>query len=410
MSSAGKNSHMGVAENSKKVAKKRKGVSTNKVLQTISAFPKFPESEIYNELVEFEKKVDAVILKKRLDMQEAMRKPGKSKRLLRVFVSNTFSNQDGSDADEPPSWTLKIEGRLIDQGNSSKSSGRKKFTSFLKSLLVEFDERRQPENNRVEFINSPEITPVDGVEIKRQGSIAVPCKIILNLEYDPPKFKLAHELGELLGMHTNTKAAVIVAVWQYIKKNKLQDAEDPKIIRCDRGLRNIVGTDKVNFSQIPYVIEEYLTPPDPVEIQYIVKVNDKQRKNAKDVCYDIEVELEDSYRSQISTFLISSDMQNDISACNEKIHRLLQEVSEVKTKREFFKFYSDNPKAFIDKFLMSQSRDLKTSRDHVGNPEQQRRASFFQQPYVQEGVYRYISDKVQERRLQLEQNLYGGRE
>ncbi|RUS30536.1 hypothetical protein BC938DRAFT_479279 [Jimgerdemannia flammicorona] len=85
-----------------------------------------PESRLYNELVEFEKRLDATIMRKRLDIQEAMGKPVKTKRTLRVFLSNMASDQPSqlqSDADEDnvdlgsggaPSWTLKIEGRLLD--------------------------------------------------------------------------------------------------------------------------------------------------------------------------------------------------------------------------------------------------------------------------------------------------------
>jgi SWI/SNF-related matrix-associated actin-dependent regulator of chromatin subfamily D len=36
-----------------------------------------PESKLYSDLVEFEKKLDAIIMRKRLDIQEALGKPTK---------------------------------------------------------------------------------------------------------------------------------------------------------------------------------------------------------------------------------------------------------------------------------------------------------------------------------------------
>jgi SWI/SNF-related matrix-associated actin-dependent regulator of chromatin subfamily D len=36
-----------------------------------------PESKLYTDLVEFEKKLDATIMRKRLDIQEALGKPTK---------------------------------------------------------------------------------------------------------------------------------------------------------------------------------------------------------------------------------------------------------------------------------------------------------------------------------------------
>ncbi|KAF9951879.1 SWI SNF- matrix-associated actin-dependent regulator of chromatin sub D, partial [Mortierella alpina] len=82
-----------------------------------------PESKVYTELLEFEKKLDATIMRKRLDLQETLSKPVKTKRTLRIFISNLSHDQDTpeSDDDEPrldsgptPSWTLKVEGRLVD--------------------------------------------------------------------------------------------------------------------------------------------------------------------------------------------------------------------------------------------------------------------------------------------------------
>lgn len=49
-----------------------------------------PESQAYMDLLAFERKLDATILRKRLDIQEALKRPMKQKRKLRIFISNTF--------------------------------------------------------------------------------------------------------------------------------------------------------------------------------------------------------------------------------------------------------------------------------------------------------------------------------
>jgi SWI/SNF-related matrix-associated actin-dependent regulator of chromatin subfamily D len=66
-------------------------------------------------------------MRKRLDIQEAVGKPTKTMRTLRIFVSNTAadqpSQQSSNDMDDDgldlssgsaPSWTLRLEGRLLD--------------------------------------------------------------------------------------------------------------------------------------------------------------------------------------------------------------------------------------------------------------------------------------------------------
>lgn len=99
-----------------------------------------PETKLYSNLVDFEKKLDAVIMRKRLDIQEALGKPTKVKaifvilstsdlfyfqvrRTLRLFVSNTATTSSANAEDENvfdlnsgnvPLWTLKLEGQLLE--------------------------------------------------------------------------------------------------------------------------------------------------------------------------------------------------------------------------------------------------------------------------------------------------------
>lgn len=95
--------------------------------------------------MDFEKKLDATIMRKRLDIQEALGKPTKVpntrsmtffflkisfifycfkiRRTLRLFISNTSTDQSSNAEEENafdlnmgnvPNWVLKIEGRLLD--------------------------------------------------------------------------------------------------------------------------------------------------------------------------------------------------------------------------------------------------------------------------------------------------------
>lgn len=48
---------------------------------------------------------------------------------------------------------------------------------------------------------------------------------------------------------------------------------------------------------------------------------------------------------------------------------------------------------------------FQTMTDVVGNPEEERRAEFYFQPWAQEAVCRYFYSKVQQRRQELEQAL-----
>ena len=56
---------------------------------------------------------------------------------------------------------------------------------------------------------------------------------MIQLDHIPEKFKLSNELAKILDIHTETKPNIIMALWQYIKTNKLQDQEDKRIVSCD---------------------------------------------------------------------------------------------------------------------------------------------------------------------------------
>merc|ERR1712110_139108 len=96
-----------------------------------------PESQAYMDLLAFERKLDSTIMRKRLDIQEALKRPMKQKRKLRIFISNTsFPAKEGEGEEgNVASWELRVEGRLIDEDKrADPSKTKRKFSSFFKSL------------------------------------------------------------------------------------------------------------------------------------------------------------------------------------------------------------------------------------------------------------------------------------
>ena len=148
------------------------------------------ESAIYNDLQRMERNLDWTLARKRAELMDSMGRPPKVKRTLRIFLSNTCANQpfqvaekeeskqaadavdaaddadagdDDEGADEPkrrtaakaestdvPSWTMRIEGRLLDPSFRSRAGaalsahatanriGAHKFSNLIKSCVVEF--------------------------------------------------------------------------------------------------------------------------------------------------------------------------------------------------------------------------------------------------------------------------------
>ncbi|KZS03810.1 SWI/SNF-related matrix-associated actin-dependent regulator of chromatin subfamily D member [Daphnia magna] len=95
----------------------------------------------------------------------------------------------------------------------------------------------------------------------------------------------------------------------------------------------------------------------------------------------------------------------DIKSLDNKIHETVESINQLKISREFFLGFARDPQQFINKWLVSQTRDLKTMTDIVGNPEEERRGEFYEQSWTQEAVCRYFYSKVQQKRAELEQAL-----
>ncbi|XP_071812020.1 SWI/SNF-related matrix-associated actin-dependent regulator of chromatin subfamily D member 1-like isoform X2 [Apostichopus japonicus] len=369
-----------------------------------------PESQAYMDLLAFERKLDSTIMRKRLDIQEALKRPMKQKRKLRVFISNTY-NPGKPDADEKdegsiPSWELRVEGRLLDDPHAPKyeAKQKRKFSSFFKSLVIELDKDLYgPDNHLVEWHRTSNTNETDGFQVKRPGSENVKCTLLLLLDHQPPQYKLDPRLARLLGVHTQTRPVIITALWQYIKTHKLQDPHEREYINNDNYFQQIFECQRMKFSEIPERLHRLLHAPDPIVIHHVINVDSKDQK--KTACYDIDVEVDDTLKEQMKSFLLSTTSQQEIANLDNKIHETVDTINQLKIQRQFMLGFARDPQAFISEFLVSQSQDLRTMKDIVGNPEDERHGEFYLQPWIQEAVRRYFYAKVQQRRAELEQAL-----
>ncbi|KAI7906787.1 uncharacterized protein BX663DRAFT_497579 [Cokeromyces recurvatus] len=383
---------------------KKKRPTDKNVPPQIETF--IPESKLYRELVEFEKKLDATIMRKRLDIQEALGKPSKVPHTLRLFISNTASDQTVHTEQEntfdlnngiTPNWTLRIEGRLLDSNRSTP-----KITSFFRSIAVELDRdpNLYPEGNYIEWQKQPNSPEFNVVEIKRKGDVNVNAKIILNVDYNPPKFKLSPVLADLLDAKIETKPHIVMGIWNYCKAHKLQDAEDKRIIRCDNRLAQIFGFPQLHFSQLPELISQHLSRPDPIVINYTIRVDKPLHQSSK--VYDIEVELDSIVRQKMMHIVSSTQTQKEINALDDKIIQCVQSINNSKIKRDFLLQFSKEPVDFINKWIASQARDLEVILgESEVNLEELRQSDFYKQPWLKEAVFHYLTTKTQQRMQEL---------
>ncbi|XP_052427060.1 SWI/SNF-related matrix-associated actin-dependent regulator of chromatin subfamily D member 2-like isoform X1 [Carassius gibelio] len=413
-----------------------------------------PESQAYMDLLAFERKLDQTIARKRMEIQEAIKKPITQKRKLRIYISNTYTpaKPEGEEAEKVASWELRVEGKLLEDPGKQK----RKFSSFFKSLVIELDkELYGPDNHLVEWHRMPATQETDGFQVKRPGDVNVKCTLLLMLDHQVRPFLSLEPFADSTpNMHYHTSANYILRSisWIHAWHDCWACTLRPEPVSCrpcgftskttscktamrkstltatdtsDRGnkgkggytrwlycvmklnrtavILQIFGCHRMRFSDIPMKLASLLQHPEPIIINHIISVDPNDQK--KTACFDIDVEVDDPLKAQMTSFLSSTTNQQEISALEMKIHETIESINQLKTQRDFMLSFSNNPQDFIQDWLKSQSRDLKLMTDIVGNPEVERRTEFYHSPWVKEAIGRYVFSKVQQRRQELEQVL-----
>ncbi|EGO02913.1 hypothetical protein SERLA73DRAFT_176377 [Serpula lacrymans var. lacrymans S7.3] len=351
------------------------------------------------------------MMRKKVEVQDALARNLTTTRTLRIFLSHTVSGQawqngelgDGTDltvnfenGQGIPAWAFKIEGRLLELPNQ-RSRDRvvpRKFSTFIKRMIVELDRdpALYPDGNILEWPRASNAQPLDGFTIRRTGDIPTKIRLIVHLEHFPEQYKVSPELGNVLGIKEESRLGVIQTLWNYIKINGLQDKVDRRRIRADDHLRPIFGGESVVFQQLPELVNRYLMPPDPVLLHYTLNptIPPPERPSA----WDVEVRVEDTALKNRMAVTVNTSKESlqDLNKLDDEIALLAQSLHNSHLKRTFLQSFARDPAEFIQTWLASQSRDLESvlgsgpSEGATIRAEELRRSDFFRLPWVEEAV------------------------
>lgn len=381
--------------------RKKRNLPDKQIPDKVAAI--LPESALYTQLLEFEARIDASLLRKKMDIQESLKIPARVQKTLRIYVFNTFADQTQIPEKlnvDPPSWTLKIVGRILEDGFdpiqggnlNPPSSASPKFSSFVKRLTIYLDQNLYPGNHVIVWDNSRSSSLPEGFEVKRKGDMEFTARIRLEMNYAPEKFKLSPALTEALGIEVETRPRVIAAIWHYVKARKLQNPNDPSFFFCDPPLHKVFGEEKVKFSMVPLKLGQHLSPPPPIHLEHKIKLSGGCPVGTN--CYDVLVDVPIPTEKEMSAFLANTEKHREIDACDEAISAAIKKIHEHRRRRAFFLGFSHSPAEFINALITSQSRDLKlVAGDANRNADKERRSDFYNQPWVEDAVIRYLNRK-----------------
>lgn len=235
-------------------------------------------AEKYKQLRDVERKLDAVMMRKRLDVTDNLqRRYTRREGVLRVWVSNTAEGQPwqvmeegsvglGEDGtfdfgDSQATFRVKIEGRLLedpeekDQGDEAeKKAKRPRLSNFFKAITIDFDrnpalqpdgysqiEWRKPPANPNADPNSAEAN-FDTLEFERKADENINVTISLYRDEKSERFKLSPQLAEILDTEEEDRAGAVHGIWEYCRAMGLQEEEDKRSIVCNEPLRKVCSS------------------------------------------------------------------------------------------------------------------------------------------------------------------------
>lgn len=250
----------------------------------------------YKQLREVERRLDAVMMRKRLDQQDPLHNAVKRFSTLRIWISNTVENQpwQGSQIDEnafdftmgvEATYRVKIEGRLIEEDDEDDQSDkdsddeeqlpaekdgkgtttipskkllgsrqRSKLSHFFKAITVDFDRNKnlQPDGiTQVEWKKPqqasgnptlPNAADFDCLEFERKSDENINCTVNLYRDEVPERYQLSKELAAVLDTKEDDRASVIMGIWEYIKAMGIAQDDDKRMIQCDDRLKAVSPT------------------------------------------------------------------------------------------------------------------------------------------------------------------------
>ncbi|KAK3320699.1 hypothetical protein B0T19DRAFT_430222 [Cercophora scortea] len=374
----------------------------------------------YKNLRDFERRLDATMTRKRLDIVDSVSRNAKRYKTLRIWISNTVEDQywqtNGINVDSfdfsanlESSYRVKIEGRLLDDEDdaskdedeakavedgdrmdtdtpnkskskpvSAKPGQRYRFSHFFKALTVDFDRsksgRPSAADTSVEW-KKPDRTPAgsvlpaaadfDELTFKRNGDENTNITINLSRHEDPERFELSPALADIIDMREATRQEAVMGLWEYIKLMKLQEDEEKRNFRCDELLKSVVQRDSGYIPMLNDYVAGHLKPLPPVKLAYTIRVDEEFHKDPKPTIYDIRVAVDDPLRSKLVPFIHNpqyATMLKDVAVMDDQLAILVQAVAASKSKHAFLTSMAEDPVHFVRNWLSSQQRDLEVIR------------------------------------------------
>lgn len=343
-----------------------------------------PELESYKQLLEAESKIDVYISRKKVDLYQSvsqwnnLKQDSQEKQYLRIFVSNIAECQpwQTEDPNAQPSWTLRIEGRLIDD-LSVEDPRRPKFSSFLQGIAVDFkkpevDEPQEPGQGQAQSqMQTPSIVEwhadpaapaeFDGLDVKRDGAENVECVIAIQPRGTTGEWiQFSPELAAIIGMSRGTLHEAVYSLYKYILLNDLLTSEEPEVPARGNsassntsGERTIAKIDKylaalfpeerktMKLGEIPALVNRHISPLPPIRLNYTIRVDKASTYGETVLDVEVPTKGDDEVAREGMSLLaelnqLSTVLEPQMQTLNQELNILQLQLNASANKHQFF--------------------------------------------------------------------------
>ncbi|SCV03993.1 LAME_0H14884g1_1 [Lachancea meyersii CBS 8951] len=399
-----------------------------------------PELKSYKQLLEAEKKIDIYISRKKIDLFQSvsqwnnLKQENQEKQYLRIFVSNIAENQawQNQEPGVQPSWTLRVEGRILDSQDVG-APDRPKFSTFLQGIAVDFkkaekDNTANNDQNTAEGTtdlaqpNQTDTVPsivewhfdpanpadFDGLDVKRDGSENVECVIVIQPRGTTGEWiQFSPQLSSIIGTSRGTLHEAVYSLYKYILLNDLLSDEEPVAAASSQppqgsksnsnGEKTVVKIDKylaalfleerktMKLGEIPILVNRHVSPLPPIRINYTIRVDKASTYGETVLDVEVPAKVTDEVAREGMSLLselnqLSTALEPQIQRLNQELNLLQLQLNSSANKCQFFEKLAKNPVPMLEEYIESSSRALKVlSGDDGFNEDTVRRANFYKE-------------------------------
>lgn len=301
--------------------------------------------ERYNKLREAEKRLDGLMMRKRLDVSDNLqRRYTRREGVMRLWISNTAEGQPWQVMEEGGSgmgedgtfeigensqatFRVKIEGRLLDdpteqemQADGEKETQQAELTKEREDETDKADQPKKPEQKprfshffkaiTIDFSRNPQLQPdgysaiewqkptpspqntsydpnssevsFDTLEFERKSDENINVTINLMRDEKNERFKLSPLLAEILDTEEEDRAGAVQGIWEYCRAQGLQEDEDRRGIVCDDNLKRLFNQERVYFPYVPDLLHPHLQTLPPIQLKYTIRVDKDYIRGSSD--------------------------------------------------------------------------------------------------------------------------------